>query len=215
MRIYFILLLLWPVSMAVAQFRAGLDYNKLLTDRAQAAEVACIAEFTKLGNRDVGPPGQTVYTEAEIKLWRNITNKEFKFTSCYYYISDFKEQPPLPGKNYLMLGYYINSNFRINRFFEPTQENIRIVEQIFRERGIEISPEVDIPPDENIQEAVDPHAARLAATSLEVLPTVNIQKEKRSIPVAWLLIGIAFLMVLALLWMKRRQSCACGDESGK
>lgn len=184
-----------------------------LEDMAHSAEGACIAEFESLGTPDVGAPGSTYYSNAVLKLRRNLINGKFKTLNCAYSVQTYpesvKEEAPALGKTFLIIGTFSGDAFKVTKLFEPIASNIALVEQVLRARGVGISHDGEAPSDKDDHDVVKPQtvAPSAAGTSVEhavkapeIMPPLSSLSEEPTSSTPWSMIVVLVVVAIGLLW---------------
>ena len=190
--------------------------ERRLEDVAQSAEGFCIAEFESLGTPDAGSPGSTYYSNAVLKIKRNLADEKFKALSCSYSVQTYpesaKEDAPTVGKTFLMLGSFSGETFNVTKLVEPTDSNVGLVEQVLRARGIEINRNINAP-SEKPQDAANPQEVRsISASPVEravkapKAQSPQLASAVSSPTIPWRIIAVVTVAGLGLLWLllKRR-----------
>jgi len=132
-------------SIAVAQENKLPGDEKKLEEAALSSAAFCIATLERLGRPNAGAPGETVYTQARIKIIQNIRTGQFETTTCSLSVQAFppgsrepSEIIPPIGQPFLMIGDVVNGQLRIAKIVEPTSDNVDLVKRVLRGRGIDL-----------------------------------------------------------------------------
>jgi hypothetical protein len=129
------LVLLSLSALAQKPTKLATDY-KATRDVINASSEAYIAVFTSLGPADAGSPGESVYAEAQLSLIRPIKGSdEAKVVSCTLNVTTFppelKEELPKLGVEYIAVGEPGKSRFVIAKLLEASEENVKLVSDLF------------------------------------------------------------------------------------
>jgi hypothetical protein len=203
MRTLILLLLGFPPLSTNAQDIKYPGHRHNLKETAREAYGVCVAEFENLGLADVGSPGAQFCFNAVLKVRRGILPADFRTASCTYSVQfsplKSKEIAPVLGRPYLMLGRINRGVFSITKMVEPTPENIAIVENVLRERGIEITTDTQSQP-------ARPEAPSQMVQTAEATPAITTPKEVPPSATPWSIIVALIVAALAVAWslLKRR-----------
>jgi hypothetical protein len=204
MKILLLLFLLRALAgLTIAQELRYAGNHHKLDETARESEAVCLAEFVNLGDYDVGPPLCTIYSNAVVKFTRALLPDNLKTVRCRYIVQthppDSREEAPILGMTYLMLGSKSGDLFTIRKMVEPTPENIAIVENVLRDRGIEITTDTQSQP-------ARPEAPSQSVQTAEAKPTTNSPNDDPPPATPWSIIAALIVAALAVAWriLKRR-----------
>lgn len=187
-----------------------------LAEIARSSETFCIAIFEHLGKPGLGAPGETIYTNATIRVIKNIRTGQSEVKNGMYSVQAFppgfagaNETVPEIGRPFLMVGTIVNGQLRIDKLAEPTSENVELVRQVLKDRGIETS---DAPADDRQggNRPVEP----IGRQSLEP-PTEKgnaglhaLSDKTAPVPTTlslWQVTAVLMAVVSSLLWLRQKR----------
>ncbi len=204
-----LLLLATAAAMAKEAMLPGTD--RKVDEMARYSEAFCIATFEQLGRPSLGAPGETFYTNARIRVVRNIRAGPFEAKTCSFSEQAFppgsgepSESTPNIGQPYLMIGDIVNGELRIGKLADPTSENVELVKQVLRERGVELF----VPP--NTQEPSELDSSKTIRKMVLDAPTKASEPPQSASPeteeepassTPWLVLAMLIVAATGLLWL--------------
>lgn len=212
MKNYFLLFLaLMTVSrLLVAEQLPG--FQRSLEAASHEADVFCLAYLEDEGRPDAGPPETMYYSNARVKVIRNLRVGKIAANKWAYALqktsSEDLESFAL-GKPFLVIGKEVNGEIRVLKIAEPTNDNVEVLKKAMRDRGLDVV-------GTNEKSSIDADfESKSSSAPKKIMPLINPQTSKKAseakptpLPseeltssTPWSIIVVLIVAATGLLWL--------------